>query len=117
MVASGATLMTMARARSTGRCVWPVLDSYRSTLDRCSLQSRRVPHSQPCLQYCGANLSPRTSLLRYGRVAHPLGRKTTALQNQGEQLNVHHIIKDFHFSQQTQTLLFSSDGKTEPGAE
>jgi len=114
----GARLMTMARARSTGRCVWPVLDSYRSTLDRCTLmQSRRVPHSQPCLQYCGAKLSPRTSLLRYGRVAHTLGRKTTALQNQGEQLNVQHMLKDFFISQQTQTLLFSSDGKTEPGGD
>merc|ERR1711977_578636 len=112
---SGSSLlvtMATARARSTGRYVCTVLDSYRNTLDRCVLQSKRdVSHC-----FASQKLGAKSKYFRQCSV-ETLRRKTTALQNQAEQLHMNHTLKEYLFSQQTQTLLFSSNGKTTDSSE
>ena len=80
--------------------VWP---SSRNTLDRCFLQSKRdAPQT-----FVGPGASARSSFFTHSRLLS-LGRRTTALQNQGEQLNVNQLLLS-----QMQTLLFSSNGSTD----
>ena len=80
--------------------VWP---SSRNTLDRCFLQSKRAAPQT----FVGPGASARSSFFTHSRLLS-LGRRTTALQNQGEQLNVNQLLLS-----QMQTLLFSSNGSTD----
>ena len=88
---------------------WPC---YRNTLDRSCLQG-----NFPGVSASGGKASASGQrLFGHSRLAPtPLGRRTTALQNQGDQLSLslgHQLTVS---PQHGQILPFSSNGGTEPG--
>ena len=90
-----------------------VCPAHFKTLDRLCLQSKRGA----AWSFCCPAAASRLRFFGHGRLgSSPLGRKTTALQNQGDQLNLSQFAFDTSTPQHVQTLLFSTNGRTEAGA-
>jgi len=107
--------MNAVKMMTRGR-VWPNVchyafpGCYRNTLDRCCVAVQTKGEGR-LHSGCSATRFGVSFFRRVRDLASPLGRKTTALQNQGEQLRLSQLV-----SSQMQTLLFSNNGSTDSGA-